>query len=52
MSIEKVFAGLSVVTIGDFLHLPPDLSKFIFSPFSDKDSMKHLTGLQLWRSFK
>ena len=42
---EKAFAGLSVMTVGDFLQLPPVLGKFIFSPFSDKDSMKHLLGL-------
>ena len=39
---EKAFAGLSVMTIGDFLQLPLVLGKFIFSPFSGKDSMKHL----------
>ena len=48
MSIEKAFAGLSVMTVGDFLQLPPVLGKLIFSPFSDKDSMKHLLGLQVW----
>ena len=40
------------MTVGDFLQLPPVLGKFIFSPFSDKDSMKHLPGLQLWHLFK
>ena len=45
MIIEKAFAGLSFMTVGDFLQLPP--VTFIFSPFSDKDIMKHLLGLQL-----
>ena len=35
MIIEKAFAGLSVMTIGDFLQLPPVLGKFIFSLFSN-----------------
>ena len=52
MIIEKALAGLSVMTVGDFLQLPPVLGKFIFSLFSDKDSMKHLLGLQLWHLFK
>ena len=52
MIIEKSFAGLSVFTVGDFLQLPPVLGKCIFSAFSDKDSMKHLLGLQLWHLFK
>ena len=42
MIIEKLFAGLLVMTVGNFPQLPPVLGKFIFSPFSDKDSMKHL----------
>ena len=49
---EKAFAGLSVMTVGNFLQLPEVLRKFIFSPFSDKNSMKHLSGLQLWHLFK
>ena len=40
------------MTVGDFLPLPPVLGKFIFSPFSNEDSMKHLLGLQLWHLFK
>ena len=52
MIIEKAFAGLSVITVGDFFHLPPILGKFIFSPFSDKDSFKHLLYLQLCHLFK
>ena len=47
MIIEKTFAGLSVMTVGDFLQLPPVLGKFIFSLFSDEDSTKNLLGLQL-----
>ena len=43
---EKAFACLSVMTVGDFLQLPPVLGKFIFSQLSDKVSMKHLLGLQ------
>ena len=38
---EKAVAGLSVKTVAD-----------IFSQFSDKVSMKHLLGLQLWHLFK
>ena len=52
MIIEKSFADLSVVTVGDFLQLPPVLGKFIFSTFSDKDCMKYLLGLQLWYLLK
>ena len=52
MTIEKAFVGLSVMTVGDFFQLPPVLGKFIFSTFADKDSMKHLLGLQLWHLFK
>ena len=44
---EKAFAGLSVMTVADFLQLPPVRRKLIFSQFSDKDSMKNLLGLQL-----
>ena len=43
---EKALAGLSVMTVGDFLQLPPVLGKFIFSQLSDKVSMKHLLSLQ------
>ena len=48
---EKAFTGLSVVTVADLLQLPPVRGKLIFSQFSDKDSMKHLLGLQLWHLF-
>ena len=44
---EKAFAGLSILTVADFLQLPPVRGKLIFSQFFDKDSMKHLLGLQL-----
>ena len=49
---EKAFAGLSLMTVADLLQLPPVRGKPIFSQFSDKDSMKHLLGLQLWHLFK
>ena len=51
---EKVFAGLSVVTVADLLQLPPVSGKLIFSQFSDKDSMKHLLSyiIRLWHLFK
>ena len=49
---EKAFTGLSVMTVGHFLQLPPVIVKFTFSQLSDKDSMKHLLGLQLWHLFK
>ena len=49
---EKAFASLSVMTVSDFLQLPPVLGEFIFPSFSDKDSMKHLLGLQLWHLIK
>ena len=49
---EKVFAGHSVITVADLLQFPPVRGKLIFSQCSDKDSMKHLLGLQLWHLFK
>ena len=52
MIIEKSFAGISFMTVYEFLQLPSVLGKFIFSPFSDKDRMKHLLRLQLWHLFK
>ena len=52
MIIENVFAGLSVMTVSDFLQLHPVLGKFIFSLLSDKDSMKHSLGFKLWRLTK
>ena len=47
MIIEKAFAGSSVMTVGDFLQLPPVVGEFIFSPFSDKVNIEHLLGLLL-----
>lgn len=41
---EKVFPSLSVMIEADLLQLLPVRGKLIFS---DKDSMKHLLGLQL-----
>ena len=49
---EKTFAGLSVTTIFDLLLLPPVRGNLTFSQFSDKDSLKHLLGLQLLHLFK
>ena len=49
---EKEFADLSVMAVTDLLQLPPVRGKPIFSQFSDKDSIKHLLGLQLWHLFK
>ena len=48
----KTFAGLSVMTVAELLQLSPVKGILIFSQFSDKDSMKHLLGLQLWHLFK
>ena len=49
---EKVFAGLSVMTVADLLQLHPVRGKLIFSQFSNKDNMKHLLGLQFWHLLK
>ena len=48
MITENAFPSLSVVTVADLLQLLPVRGKLLFSQFSDKDSMKHLLGLQLW----
>ena len=49
---EKAFASLLVMTVQDFLQLLPAREKLIFLGFSDKASMKQLSGLQLWHLFK
>ena len=49
---EKEFAGPSVMTVVDLLQARPVRGKLIFYQFFDKDSMKHLLGLQLWHLFK
>ena len=49
---KKAFSGLSVMTVADLLQLSPVRGKLIFSQFSDKDSMKPLSGLQLWYLFR
>ena len=36
----------------DLLELPPVRRKLIFSGFYDKDSMKHLLGIQFWHLFE
>ena len=48
---EKVFAGLSIMTVADLLQVPPVRGKLIFSRFCDKHSRKHLLGLQLRHIF-
>ena len=48
----KACAGFSVMTLADLLQLPLVRGKLLFSQFSDKDSMKHLLGLQLWHLFQ
>ena len=48
----KAFAGLSVTTVADLLQLLPVRGKLIFSQYFDKDSMKHLLGLQVWHLSK
>ena len=48
MITENAFPSLSFVTVADLLQLLPVRGKLLFSQFSDKDSMKHLLGLQLW----
>ena len=52
MTPEKAFADLPVMTVSDLLQLPPVKGKLKLSQFSDKISMKHLLGLQLWHFFK
>ena len=46
---EKEF---SVMIIVDLPHLPPVRGKLVLSQTSDKDSIKHLLGLQLWHLLK
>ena len=40
------------MTLADLLQLPPVRGKLIFFQFSDNDSMRLLSGLQLWHLFK
>ena len=49
---ENAFAGPSVMTVLDLLQLTPVRGTLIFSRFSDKNSMKHLLGLQSWHLLK
>ena len=43
----KVFASISVMTVADLLRQPSVKGRLVFSQFSDKDSIKHLLGMQL-----
>ena len=49
---EETFAGLLAMTVANLFQLSPVKRKLIFSNFFDKDSIKHLLGLQLWHLFK
>ena len=49
---EKAFAGPSIMNVADLLQLPPVRGILIFAQFSDKDSLKHLLGFQVWHLFK
>ena len=40
------------MTVADLLQLPPVRGELIFFQFCDKESMKHLLGLQSWHLFK
>ena len=46
-TVRNRLSELSVMTIAELLRLPPVRGKLIFSQFYDKDSIKHLLGLQL-----
>ena len=51
MIAKKAFSSLLVIDVANFLQLPSVRGKLIFSRFCDKDSIKHLLGLQLWHLF-
>ena len=48
----KIILWSFSLTVADLLQLPPFRGKLAFSRFCDKDSTKHLLGLQLWNLFK
>ena len=48
----KVFASISVMTVADLPRQPSVKGRLVFSQFSDKDSIKHLLGMQLWYLLK
>ena len=52
MISEIVFAGLSVMTVADLVQLLSIRGKLLLSQFSDKDSMTHISRLQLWHLIK
>ena len=52
MITKKAFASLSGMTVAHLLQLSPVRGKLIFSRLSNKDSIKHLLGLQLWYLFQ
>ena len=52
ITLEKAFAGLSIMTVADLVQVPSVRMKLVFFQFSDKNSLKHLLGLQLWHLFK
>ena len=52
MILQIAFVGLSVMTVANLLQLPSVRGKLTFSQFSDKETVKHSLGLQLWHVFK
>ena len=46
--LEKVIAGLSVITVADLIRLPLVRGKLIFSQFSDKDKMKQVCSYGIY----
>ena len=52
MILKNALAGLSVICVAEFPKLHPVKRKLTFSQYSNKDSVRHLLGLQLWNMSK